>query len=269
MTKSWRFLNTGLADGATNMAVDEALLVGVMKGVSPPTVRVYGWVPPTVSTGYSQDPSRELDLAACARAGVGVVRRPTGGRAVLHAGELTYSVIGPSGRRPLGGTIRETYAAIAGALLAGLKELGVRAELARLGGEPAQRGRGASRPCFTSSGRFEIVVGARKLVGSAQRRVGGGVLQHGSLLLDGRHADLADLLKLGSEAARRRVRRELESKTTDLAAVLGRRVSFAEVAPAVKRGFERSWGLTLRESGLSNEEAEAAGSLATEYVIGA
>lgn len=263
----WRFLNTGPADGVTNMAVDEALLLGVSRGDSPPTVRVYSWDPPTVSTGYAQDLTRELDLAACARRGFGIVRRPTGGRAVLHAGELTYAVAGPSGRPPLGATIHETYRAIAEALLPALRQLGVEADLERVGTGVSGRGRAASAPCFMSSGRFEIVVEGRKLVGSAQRRVGRGVLQHGSLLIDGTHAEIADVIAIDGEAARLRIREILRAKTTDLSTILDRRVSFDEVAAAVKRGFERAWGLKLRDEGLRDPEREAAQSLATEYLI--
>jgi lipoate-protein ligase A len=263
----WRFLNTGSADGATNMAVDEALLVGVDRGESPPTVRVYRWDPPTVSAGYSQDIARELDLAACAERGFGVVKRPTGGRAVLHAGELTYAVVAPSGAPPLGSTIRETYRAIAGALLAALRELGVEADLERVGSGPSGRGGAASAPCFTSSGRFEIVVGGRKLVGSAQRRSGAGVLQHGSLLLDGTHAEIAGVIALGGETARRRLRKLLATKTTNLDTLLGRSVSYDEVALAVRAGFERAWGIELREEGLREDEFEAVRSLATTYHI--
>ena len=157
----WRFLNTGPASGAVNMAVDEAILAGVTRGTSPPTVRVYAWDPPTVSTGYAQDLSAELDLVACAKSGVGVVRRPTGGRAVLHAGELTYSVVGESGEPPLGASIMEAYGAIAAALVAGLRSLGVSAELAAVPTASRVRGGGASPPCFVSAGRFEIVVDGR------------------------------------------------------------------------------------------------------------
>jgi lipoate-protein ligase A len=264
--EAWRFLNTGPADGATNMAVDEALLLGLNRGESPPTVRVYSWDPPTVSTGYSQNLARELDLPACARKGFGIVRRPTGGRAVLHAGELTYAVLGPSGRAPLGTTILETYRAIADALLAALEVLGVRADLERVGTGPSGRGRGVSAPCFMSSGRFEVVVGGRKLVGSAQRRVGRGVLQHGSLLIDGTHADIADVIALDGKAARVRLKELLLAKTTDLSGILGRRVSFEEVAAAVRSGFERAWGFQLREEGLRDAERKAVRLLATEYL---
>ena len=264
---AWRFLDTGFSDGATNMAIDEAILEGVARGTSSQTVRVFGWRPPAVSTGHSQDPSRELDLDACARAGVDVVRRPTGGRAVLHFGELTYAVVGRSGERPLGRAVLETYRSIAEALLAGLRELGVEGDLERVGGEQRSVWRGASPPCFVSAGRFEITVRGRKLVGSAQRRSGSAVLQHGSLLMDGSHVGLVGLLRFEEEERRRTLRRALEDKTTDLASILGRSVEFPEVADALARGFELAWGVKLVPGQLSEEETAAAQRLATEHVV--
>lgn len=249
------------------MAVDEAILAGVSEGSSPPTLRVYAWEPPTVSIGHSQRASTELDLEACRREGFGVVRRPTGGRAVLHAGELTYSVVGRSGEPPLGGTIAESYQAIANGLLLGLKELGVCAELAAVATAPRGRGEVAP-PCFVSAGRFEIVVAGRKLIGSAQRRLGAAVLQHGSLLTDGTHVQLADVLRVRKEVERAAIRRTLVSKTTNLAAILSRVLEFEELACAMRAGFERAWGITLGDGTLSERESEAAGRLTTECDAG-
>jgi len=263
----WRFLNSGVSTGPVNMAVDEAVLAGVNRGGSPPTLRVYGWEPPTVSTGYSQDIEQELDLEACRDRGFGVVVRPTGGRAVLHAGELTYSVVGRSGEPPLGATIMETYRAIAQGLVAGLSLLGVSAELAQVSSEARGRSGGASPPCFASAGRFEVVLGGRKLVGSAQRRVGRAVLQHGSLLLDGAHEALAEVQQVNSEREREIFRRALRSKTTTLERELGREVSFDEVANAVRLGFENAWGLELAEGGLTDAEKSDVQKLATERAV--
>ncbi len=261
---SWRFLNSGRSDGATNMAVDEAILEGVDRGSSPPTLRVYAWEPPTVSIGHSQTASVELDWEACAGRGFGVVRRPTGGRAVLHAGELTYSVVGRSGEPPLGGTIAESYQAIANGLLLGLEELGVCAELAVV--STAARGRGeVAPPCFASAGRFEIVVTGRKLIGSAQRRSGAAVLQHGSLLTDETHVQLADVLRVRREADRAVIRRTLVSKTTNLAAILSGAPEFEKLAYAMRMGFERAWGITFGDGGLSERESEAVHRLTTGY----
>lgn len=260
----WRFLNTGAADGASNMAVDAAILTSFEEGASPPTLRVYSWAPPAVSIGYSQRPGRELDLERVARAGFDIVRRPTGGRAVLHYGELTYSVVGPSGAPPLGGSIANAYRAIAEALLAGLARLGVAAELAPASAAPRSR-EGASPPCFASAGRFEIVVGARKLVGSAQRRSEGAVLQHGSLLFDGSHAEIADVLRATSEPERAAVRASLRAGTTDLGTILGAKPEFDEVAESLRLGFESAWGARFDEGRLTEHEKEVASALATEY----
>jgi len=262
----WRFLNTGASNGAVNMAVDEAMLVGVNRGTTPPTVRVYAWDPPTVSLGYSQRLEDELDLDAVRQAGFGVVRRPTGGRAVLHAGELTYSVVGPAGEVPLGRSIMEAYAAIAKALSAGLAELGVDVELAPVATQAVDR-EGASPPCFASAGRYEIVVDGRKLIGSAQRRVGRGVLQHGSLLTDATHERIADVMKVADERRRATVKRLLAAKTTHLSGLLGRPVAFGEVAEAVRLGFADAWGVSLHEGRLTDDEKATAKTLATEYAM--
>lgn len=263
----WRFLNSGTSTGSVNMAVDEAILAAVNQGDAPPTVRVYGWEPPTVSTGYSQDIERELDLDECRRRGFGVVVRPTGGRAVLHAGELTYSVVGPSGEPPLGTTIMESYLAIAQALVAGLSLMGLSAELASVSTDPKSRGTGASPPCFASAGRYEVVVGGRKLIGSAQRRVGRAVLQHGSLLMDSTHEALADVQRVGSEREREVFRRALRAKTTTLSDALGRDVGFDETARAMRLGFENAWGILLTEGGLTEGEREDAERLANEHAV--
>ncbi len=263
---SWRFLNTGADGGAVNMAIDEAMLIGVNRGTTPPTVRVYAWDPPTVSLGYAQRVEDELDLEAVGNCGFGVVRRPTGGRAVLHAGELTYSVVGPAGEDPLGRSIMEAYEAIARALAAGLGRLGVEVELAPVATEAMSRD-GASPPCFASAGRYEIVVGGRKLIGSAQRRVGRGVLQHGSLLTDATHERIADVMLLADDRRRETVRRLLGQKTTHLSALLGRPVGFDEVAAAVRLGFADAWGVSLDEGCLTEAERKVAETLATEYAI--
>jgi lipoate-protein ligase A len=260
----WRFIDSGASDGRTNMAIDAAILEGVDEGRSGPAVRVYAWEPPTVSTGNSQRASLELDLDACRGAGLGVVRRPTGGRAVLHYGELTYSVVGPAGEAPLGDSISETYESIATALVLGLAHLGVRAELAPVA--TTARGRGeAAPPCFVSAGRFEVVVGGRKLIGSAQRRRGRAVLQHGSLLIDDTHTGLADVMRVRRESDREAVRDALRAKTTDLKSLLGRPVGFAEVASAVRLGFESAWGIALSDGSLTEGEETAFRRLASEY----
>src|SRR5437879_9321497 len=184
--REWRLLVTESTDGATNMAIDEVLWRGRQAGTSPPTVRFFGWDPPTVSLGYGQPLDDSVDVAACRRLGVGLVRRPTGGSAIYHDGperELTYSVLADGTDLGGAGDLLETYRWIAVALLRGLNALGARAEMI-----PTGRGLGPDPAfCFARTGAFEIEAGGRKLVGSAQRRLGTSFLPHGAVLL-GVHA---------------------------------------------------------------------------------
>jgi lipoate-protein ligase A len=172
----WWVLWTGFADGAWNMAVDEWLMSTAV--ARPPTLRLYGWRFPTVSLGRNERWRRAVDPLRLARAQVRLVRRPTGGRAVLHHRELTYSVTAPLARYPeLGQRLEDTLDRIARALLAGLSRLGVTASVRRRT-EPLGRQEGA---CFASTTRFELVSGGTKRVGSAQYRTAAAFLQHGSI----------------------------------------------------------------------------------------
>jgi lipoate-protein ligase A len=174
MPRAWRLLLNGAAAGPWNMGVDEALLAAVIAG-GPPTLRFYTWDGPWLSLGYAQrsGPGR---LAACAKAGVGVVRRATGGRAVLHGGDLTYALAAPTALLPDG--LHASYRLVAGALLAALRSLGVEAERSGL---EAPGPDGDAFDCFERAAPEEVCASGRKLAGSAQRRRGAGMLQHGSL----------------------------------------------------------------------------------------
>jgi len=186
--------------GAENMAIDEALMLVHAEGKSAPALRFYRWDPPAVSLGYFQDPRTEVDREACRQAGVDIVRRPTGGRAVLHEHETTYSVVVSSDLLP--GSVVETYRRLAAGLVAGLRSLGYEAELAPERATPG----GADSPdgaCFEVPSSYEIVVGGRKVVGSAQVRRRGVILQHGSILKRLQPERLARVLGLGEEAGPR------------------------------------------------------------------
>lgn len=173
--QDWRVLLDGAATGAWNMAVDEALFASVADG-GPPTLRLYAWSAPTLSLGLSQRRPDPGLLDACDAAGVEVVRRVTGGRAVLHGSDLTYAVVAPERRLPRG--LEASYAWVSRALVAALRELGVDARAVSVSPEAP-----AAFDCFAAPATHEIAVGARKLVGSAQRRGAGAVLQHGSIRL--------------------------------------------------------------------------------------
>jgi lipoyl(octanoyl) transferase len=252
----WRVLVTEPTDGATNMAVDEALWRGRQAGASPPTLRFFGWSPPTVSLGYGQPLDRHVDLDACRALGVGLVRRPTGGSAIYHDGpgrELTYSVVATAEDLDIGPDLLETYRWIGAALLRGLRALGAPAALV------PERPPDGPVPafCFARTGVFEIEVDGRKLVGSAQRRQGDSFLQHGAVLLGVDEPRLRALFP---------TTRDPLATLTTLEAVLGRRPAFDEVAHALTRAFEQEHGLDLRPGGLSDDEtARVAALVADRY----
>jgi lipoate-protein ligase A len=239
------------------MGVDEALLATATAG-GVPTLRLYTWQGPWLSLGYAQRPDAER-LAACAEAGVGVVRRVTGGLAVLHGADLTYAVAAPETLFPAG--LRPTYETLAGALLAALRALGVEAQRATAAADAGPGG----FDCFAEPAADELCVGERKLVGSAQRRGGGGVLQHGSLRLapdpgPARRATglggagATSLEQLGCRVATERLQSVLiEAFATVLDARLERGVlAPAEASLAARRGADpvrgggsaRPWGFS-------------------------
>ena len=257
----WRLILDGEADGATNMAVDEAILAAVTEGRRPPTLRFYRWSPPCLSLGRSQ-PLSDVDRAACARAGVDLVRRPTGGRAIFHTDELTYSLALPQNDPRAAGGVVESYRRLSEGLLAGLHRLGVEARQAR---PTQQKGSDPGAICFETPSDYEITVAGRKLVGSAQWRARGGVLQHGSLPLHGDLARIVDYLALTPEE--RRIRREqVHRRALTLAEALGRVVPFAEAAQALAAGFAQALHLILTPAPLSREEQIAVADLRRRYL---
>lgn len=236
--EKWIFRDDGDRPGAEQMAIDAALLAAVAKGTSGPVFRVYGWSPPAISLGMNQDPSRELDLELVAARGYDVVQRPTGGRAILHKDELTYSVVAGVDDLYFGGSIRQSHAAISRVFLEVLLRLGVKAELACdvPGQRPPERPAvvrtpgAAAVPCFATALSCELTVGGRKILGSAQRRQGSAFLQHGSLLLGDGHLELAEFLRTPD---RRNSRSRLEETTTTVSREIGRRVTADEVKPVL------------------------------------
>jgi len=210
--KYLRVIRDGPLPGAANMARDSELLAA-HRADSDPWLRLYRWSPPAVSLGYHQDPLA-FDISALAARGYDLVQRPTGGRAILHAEELTYAVVGTSPSSLFGSTLHDTYRAINAALLAFLAVLGLQGEVSRGESRSARRG----LVCFHSAGQHEIKVGGRKLIGSAQRRIGRVFLQHGSILTGPAHAELVDFQR--AAAAHHSSRQQLLAATTDLGSLL-------------------------------------------------
>lgn len=216
----WRFLDSGAGSAVFHMALDEAVLEAVSKGASPPTFRLFEWEPTAITLGYSQKGGAGLDYERCIADGVTVTRRLTGGRAVLHDREVAYSVIGPADDPVFGGSIMDTSREISRVILDALSLLGVQAEWSRgvaadsfLPGEAT-----GPAPCFLSVSRYEITFGGKKLVGSAQRRIGKMFLQQGSILTGPGQERIADYMA-GRENTER-FSGALAKKSVDLSAVM-------------------------------------------------
>ncbi|HLF14083.1 MAG TPA: hypothetical protein VI932_04265 [Bacteroidota bacterium] len=240
-----RTLTEGKAAGAANMSRDGTLARRLEGGGIPPTVRIYGWEPPAVSIGYHQQ-EEDFDAEGLARAGIDLVRRPTGGRAILHWHEVTYCAVIPLSCGPP----RAIYRMINEALIVGIRAMGIPAELSCSGGDLRQAyGTAAGIPCFSFSVKSEIQVGGRKIVGSAQRRFGRTVLQHGSFLLGTRHRDLARFVRPAGHRSADGIGADLASRTTEAETVLGRPVTFEEAAGALAAGFELYFSRTPENPG--------------------
>ena len=237
-TSPWRLLiDDSPRSGAANMAVDEAIAEAAAAGTVLPTLRFYRWSPPTVSLGRHQKLA-DVDETQVSDRGYDLVRRSTGGRAILHVDELTYSVAGPAEDPHMAGGVMDAYLRFSNALLSGLSTLGLTAEKA---GGRTRAGRELSAACFETPSAYEITAGGRKLMGSAQSRRKGYVLQHGSLPLCGDVTRLVDVLAL-SCAAKDRLRRQLRQQAATLAEAMdlppdSERLSFPHVATAMAEGF--------------------------------
>ncbi|MFN3413825.1 MAG: biotin/lipoate A/B protein ligase family protein [Thermoanaerobaculum sp.] len=250
----WRLLMTDPAPGAWNMAVDEAVGRAVASGESPPTLRFFRWQPPCLSLGFNQ-PYSVADEAFCEAHGVDITRRPTGGRAVLHHHELTYSLAVPLGLPPFPRDLQGCYRLICQALIAGLRQMGVVAELSSA--PEALIPPKSAAPCFIQPAGGEIVVAGRKLVGSAMRRLGSAILQHGSLLLDWDSELQAGALGLESD-------RSLRLALVTLADLLGEIPPWETLVEALTFGFATTLEAELHPGGLSEDELGLAQHLARE-----
>lgn len=256
----WRLLITPPARGAWNMALDEAILEGIGRGESRPTLRLYAWDPACLSLGYAQ-PFADVDAARLREHSWEVVRRATGGRAILHTDELTYSVIAPNDEPRLAGSVLESYNRLAQALLRAVKNLELPVEMKE------GKANGISTPnpvCFEVPSTYEITVNGKKLIGSAQARKREGVLQHGSLPLTGDLARICQALLFADEAAREDASKRLLARATTVESALGRAVSWETAAQAFIGAFEAQLGLSFENGELSEAESRRTDELVKE-----
>jgi len=235
VTEQWRLLHTGTHTAAANMAIDRAILVAHSRGKVPPTVRFYQWRPSAISIGYFQSLEAEVNLEKCRRLGVDYVRRITGGGAVFHEDELTYSIVVSEDHPSIPKNIMESYGVICGAIIRGLKNLEIESVYHPIN---------------------DILVNGKKISGNAQTRKEKTVLQHGTIIMDVDVDKMFSVLKVPNEKIKDKLISDVKERVTSLQHVCEEPTSFEDVARALKRGFEEQFEVTLKEDGLTLEEKE-------------
>ncbi|MED4127535.1 lipoate--protein ligase family protein [Shouchella miscanthi] len=248
------------------MALDEALLNWHSSGAIPPTIRFYGWNPATLSIGYFQQLEKEINMEKVKEKELGFVRRPTGGRGVLHEHELTYSVIVSEQHPAMPASVTEAYRVISTGLLEGFKELGLSAYFAVP--ESKQEKEALKNPrssvCFDAPSWYELVVEGRKIAGSAQTRQKGVILQHGSIVFDFDVDKLFDLFHYRSNRLRERMQQQFLKKAVAINELREKPVSMQEAVHAFKSGFEKGLGIILEPYTLTAEEEKEVQQLAKD-----
>ncbi len=246
MTNPWRLLSDGDLAGARNMARDVALLESVSEGRGAPALRLYGWSPPCLSLGRHQG-ADAADLGFCAGHGIDVIRRPTGGRALLHHLEITYALVAPLGKGLIPSHLQEAYRLICEPLVHACRSLGVDAELTSGEVNLQLPGPASTVPCFQAPAGGEVVVAGRKLIGSAMRSHGGAVLQHGAILLDWDSELQAGSMGLEDD-------RFLRPSITTLAELLGTAPQRDQLEDALIDAFSNHLGVHFERGDLSVAE---------------
>src|SRR5690606_23279462 len=242
MKKQWYFINSGPCSPAYNMALDEALLDWHSQGEIPPVIRFYEWNPATLSIGYFQQVHKDINLEAVKKQNLGFIRRPTGGRAVLHDQELTYSVIVTESYPNMPETVTEAYRVISEGILQGFRLLGLDAyfSVPETKEQLDDLKKPKSAVCFDAPSWYELVVEGRKAAGSAQTRQKGVILQHGAIPVSMDLDKLVSVFHFASEGHRQRMKDKLKNKAVSIEELSGRSIAMDEVAEAFRTGFQKA-----------------------------
>ena len=229
----WRLLLTGFNDAFTNMAIDESILIHRSQNKVPSTIRLYGWLPPAVSIGYFQSLEGEVDLNKCKEFGIDFIRRITGGGAVFHDREVTYSCVVPENDPLIPSDILGSYRKICAGIVQGLSKLGIKSEFVPLN---------------------DIISNGKKISGNAQTRKFHTILQHGTILVDVDVEKMFSLLKVPSEKLRDKMIKHVKERVTGINDVLGKKVDFDKVCSVLSEGFKETLGMELVKGKLSDSE---------------
>jgi lipoate-protein ligase A len=258
----WRLIHTPAANGAWNMAVDEAILESASNGRVKPTLRLYSWSPPCLSLGYAQ-PVADVDRGRLENYGWDLVRRPTGGKAILHTDELTYAVIAPLSEPRLAGGVLESYQRLSAALIGAMTSLGLSVQA--LEKTPSENQQATANPvCFETPSNYEITIARKKIIGSAQARRREGVLQHGSFPLTGDLTRITSALYFPDGSQRAQAAERLLQRATTAEAILGYPLDWSTAAQAFADAFRQTLNLQLAPENLSEAEQKRAAQLVRE-----
>jgi lipoyl(octanoyl) transferase len=254
---TWRLIEDGLGDGRLNMAIDRAILAACDRGQAPATLRLYGWDKPTLSIGYSQNILMDVNKEQCEQRNIPIVRRFTGGRALLHQHELTYSLVAPIPHPGIPDNLAGAFCEVSKAVILSLEKAGVtNPKMVGKGKRTPGMNRKRSPACFSASNHWEISVKGKKLAGSAQRRLNGAFLQHGSILLD-KDCELANsLFRYFSETEKNRGLKELTSNTLTLKEVLPFNMDWKILTHYFVEGFQETFPASWQPGFLSFLEKE-------------
>lgn len=246
MTETWRLIDMRIEDAPTQMAIDEAIAINRLVEDNPNTIRLYRWRPSAVSIGYFQSLEKEVNLETCRELGVDVIRRITGGGAVFHDynGEITYSLVAPESDSKMPRDILASYQVICGAIVDGLRRLGVDAEF-----KPVN----------------DIAAGGKKISGNAQTRRHGVVLQHGTVLVDSDIPTMFRVLRVSDAKISDKMIKAVEERVTNVRRYLGREVSFREARDALVAGFQKVFDVSLKPGRLTRGEEKTVEELKAKY----
>ena len=249
MKNNWRFVQTGLNDLYTNMAIDEAILIAYSRGDIPPTLRIYGWRPPAFSLGYFQDPKMVLNIAKCNKENIPFVRRITGGGIIFHHQELTYSLVCSKDNINGCSSIKDSFRIICSFLINAYKKLGLKPEFASEQNPCFFKSSAMKRQdsfCFASKERYDILIQGKKLGGNAQRRRRDVIFQHGSIPLK---FDIDTVIPFLKESYH-----NLKDNICSLDGVLEREIKFVQLKDILRISFEETFSTNLQEKNLTFKE---------------
>lgn len=252
---TWRLILNSPANGAWNMAVDEAILEFAIKKTVPPTLRLFDWHPCTLSLGHAQ-PIADINLEELEKRGWRLVRRPTGGRAILHTDELTYSICAHQDNPIVSGNVIESYRRISIGLLKTLELIGINAD-----SKPkimSEKQLAANPICFQYPSDYEITFQSKKLIGSAQARKNNGVLQHGSVPLFGDITRIIQVLSYFNHNEKSQSEVALKKRATTIEEISNRHVTWCELAEAFNQGFSEALNIKFEKDSLSDDEIKRA-----------